>query len=385
MRFIQFLLVFLFLQSLISVVPSSAFAAPPLRIVTLNVWHGLDGDSGILTLHPYETPAQRELRYQGLVEGLRALRPDVIALQEANPLPFFAQRLAKDLGYDEIHQVANGGLKLGNWGIPVNIKEGLVILAKREWGLQRVGARRLSGPWYSIQRDWLVFQTEEVRYVLLGKIDFRGRQVYIADLHLHAGRGSSAYLAALDTLVARGTISDEDYERERSKVKGHILRRKRELAASLAFLAKVGAQPLILLGDLNASEGSEELSLLSQSGFQDVFRALHPIASGCTWDPRWNPHAKRSSTLSSVEGELLKKLTAQFEATPRRIDYIWLGPTFSSEAPLRCEVIFDLPYKGTFVSDHYGVVAEVRLALNPRLRFARVVCSMEREHGPAKN
>jgi hypothetical protein len=70
-----------------------------LKIITFNIWHGLITDEGILELGEYETSGRREVRYSQLLAELQRLDPDVIALQEANPLPDYATKIASDLGF----------------------------------------------------------------------------------------------------------------------------------------------------------------------------------------------------------------------------------------------------------------------------------------------
>lgn len=115
-----------------------------LRVLTINAWSGLDY-RGTLRFGALETAAHREARYRSLLAQIRALAPDVIFLQEANPAVGFSTRLAHDLGYASTHQVCIGGIKFGPLGIPANCKEGNAILARRELRLQKMADWKLSG------------------------------------------------------------------------------------------------------------------------------------------------------------------------------------------------------------------------------------------------
>ena len=82
--------------------PSDAFPKVALssgrhdiRILTINVWSGLTY-RGTLQIGRYTDNPQK--RYALLLAGIRGLDPDIIAIQEANPLPQYAKRLAADLG-----------------------------------------------------------------------------------------------------------------------------------------------------------------------------------------------------------------------------------------------------------------------------------------------
>ncbi|MFQ5796451.1 MAG: endonuclease/exonuclease/phosphatase family protein [Candidatus Bipolaricaulia bacterium] len=350
----------------LSAYPAAISHTETLRIVDFNVWHGLG--SGSIKLREYETPEQREARYQRLVEALLALQPDIVALQEANLLPAYARRTARDLGYDEIHQVANGGIKIGGLGIPTNIKEGLVILAKKEFNLERVGARRLSGPWYSIQNDFISFQLAENRYALAGKVTVRGKTLYLFNVHLHAGSefpNEKSYFVDLLALRERNEISEEEYRKKLDEVKSHTERRRKEIFSILDFIAQAtqGENPVILLGDFNATEASEEIQVvLEQGGLLDSFRVANPESPGYTWDTVENPNTRRDDlTEQSGEGEKnpVELLEAQYEAVPRRIDYIFLSRHFAEEEIVNSRVIFDRVDGGIYTSDHFGVLTEI--------------------------
>ena len=118
--------------------------AEPLKVVTINVWSGLDY-IGNFKMGEYESQAVREQRYHILVNQLRQLDPDVIALNEANRLPHYARRIAKDLGYDQVHHLGVAGIHFGPIGLPINLREGDVILAKKALKLKSAGRKQLSG------------------------------------------------------------------------------------------------------------------------------------------------------------------------------------------------------------------------------------------------
>ena len=113
--------------------------AESLRVLTINVWSGLDY-RGLLSCGEYESPLRREARFQLLVREIKALDPDLIFVQEANgrPLQPYCSRLARFLGYDEIHQICLAGIKLGYVGIPANLNEGNGILAKPSLDLEKI-------------------------------------------------------------------------------------------------------------------------------------------------------------------------------------------------------------------------------------------------------
>ena len=119
----------LFILSLL--VPAmTVVSAENLRVVTINVWAGLDY-KGSLKMGEYQDEDTRALRTRNLVEQLKELDPEIIAVNEANKLPRYARSLSRELGYDRIYHVGLGGLRIGPIGLPVNLREGDVILAKK--------------------------------------------------------------------------------------------------------------------------------------------------------------------------------------------------------------------------------------------------------------
>ena len=94
-------------------------------------------------------------RYELLVSEIRNLDPDILAIQEANPLPYYVERLAADLNYQAIYRVALGGIRFGSFGIPTNMREGQAILVKKPWTITKLGRKRLSGG--GIATNWFSF------------------------------------------------------------------------------------------------------------------------------------------------------------------------------------------------------------------------------------
>lgn len=68
-----------------------------IKLFTLNVWSGFRYH-GLIRLEEYETKQVREKRFQGLCAVLRKERPDIVCLNEANPLFSYGKRLAEELG-----------------------------------------------------------------------------------------------------------------------------------------------------------------------------------------------------------------------------------------------------------------------------------------------
>lgn len=92
-------------------------AAQTLRIATINVWSGLDY-RGTLCMGEVESDSVRSERLSLLLEECRRVQPDLLFLQECNPVGVVGSIFSEGLGYDRIDQRANGGFKIGPLGLP---------------------------------------------------------------------------------------------------------------------------------------------------------------------------------------------------------------------------------------------------------------------------
>lgn len=116
--------------------------------------------------------------------------------------------------------------------------------------------------------------------------------------------------------------------------------------------------PPILMGDMNAEPGADEIRYLGGLTaadppvyFADCF-GVRGDGPGYTWH--------RDNTFAALE------------CSPnRRIDYIFVrGPDrWGRGEPLAARVVFDRPEAGVFASDHYGVYAELRASSKGLLSF----------------
>ena len=110
--------------------------------------------------------------------------------------------------------------------------------------------------------------------------------------------------------------------------------------------------PPVLVGDLNADPDSNEVRFLSglaslegrSTCLHDAWRVAGDGSPGYTWDNR-NPYAHYG-----------------FEPD-RRIDYIFVGPADVHGRGWidSAELAFSEPRGEVFASDHFGVVAEIRV------------------------
>jgi endonuclease/exonuclease/phosphatase family metal-dependent hydrolase len=189
-------------------------AAPrdTLTVVTLNLWHD-----------QHEWPR----RLARILSTLRALRPDVVCLQEVlqhASLPNQARTLADSLGYGWHFCSVDGPERPKRYG-------NAILTPHR---MLRADGRNL-------------LPLDDYRVVAYVRIEVRGREIDVYDTHLHHTPEGGAIRAT----QVRDLIAFIDSTR--------------------------GSGPLVLAGDFNAGAGTPELQPLA-SGYIDTWAATNPHA-----------------------------------------------------------------------------------------------------------
>jgi endonuclease/exonuclease/phosphatase family metal-dependent hydrolase len=319
-----------------------------IRILTINVWSGLTY-KGFFKMGEYEHHPDR--RYELLVSEIRNLDPDILAIQEANPLPYYVERLAADLNYQAIYRVALGGIRFGSFGIPTNMREGQAILVKKPWTITKLGRKRLSGG--GIATNWFSFHFREITQALLGKVLIHDKPLYVYNVHLHEGpfKGS-----ALETMLKRlaQEMTKEKVEEAKKAAGKDMERRRVEIVNLIKFVEETlpPGMPAIILGDFNTTIESGELEpLLAGGKWVNSFRAKNLHEEGVTWDPQHNPNYRPAETVKDPYGTL----HAYHGSHPYRIDFILVSGNISDDHILESRVVFT-PVDGLSPSDHYGVL-----------------------------
>lgn len=263
-----------------------------IRVVTLNLW----GE---------QPPFER--RMEIAVEGLRALQPDVLALQEVRQVPGkvpnMAETLGRALGMEGYFEPATP------WG---GGEEGLAILSRLPIVARRVHELPHALP---TERRLILGVTVESA---AGPVD-----VWTTHLNYRLTHGDKRE----DQVVA---------------IDGHVAAEKSSL-------------PKILCGDFNATPDSDEIRFLRglhtaggrRTFWQDAWERRHGRADGFTW-ARANPYTMRLRWLER----------------DRRLDYIFVSPlqTDGRGVVRDCRIVLDQPAgDGALASDHFGLYAEVQL------------------------
>ncbi len=334
-----------------------------LKVATINVWSGLDY-RGTFRFGEYETAERREQRFRALVDGLGRLSPDVVFLQEANPVSSFTERLADALGYEHLHQVCMGGIKFGPLGIPSNFKEGIAILARPGLGLRHAGTWKLSGG-AGLHGDVMTFQFTEACFALAASLTIEGKTLYVVNTHLHSvPQMDSSLHRRLEDDVRAGTISRPDFDAAVAAWREGLDLQAEQLGVLQKHLGGLPPEvPVILGGDFNMPPDRDTLAgFRVRNGFSDALDAS--ARRDPTWDPAGNENVGYSMRLTDISGsplEAFDRLDAYANGVPSHIDHLFLSRHFGAVAVREAAVVLDSAAGGIHASDHYGVMAEVDL------------------------
>jgi endonuclease/exonuclease/phosphatase family metal-dependent hydrolase len=281
-------------------VPVAAEPGPRLRVVTLNLFHG-GASSGLIG-----DAAQLEARLAMVSQALRALRPDLVALQEASVgwgRGDVAARLAAALDLHHVHAPATSrvtplGLLNRILVTLMNFSEGPAVLSRFPITASTIHDL----PRCQRRLDPRVLLETEVA------TPWGPLRVYST----HTGRDPCQHERVAEVVVARR-----------------------------------GTLPSILMGDFNAvAEAPSLASLVDGAGFVDAFRAANTDNPGLT---------------------VWQQIEAETSTVFRRVDYVFVLPGTATAARVTASrVILNSPGrlgKGRTLwpSDHYGVLVDLVL------------------------
>lgn len=273
----------------------------PLRVVTYNLLH--DGaTSGV-----FDGSTHLEERLEMAIRELKALDPDIVAVQEASDSRTHGNvpgRLAQALGLHMVFEPATAHV-FGLWPLDrlvvgvMGFEEGSAILSRFPITASEA---------YDLPRckKWL-----EPRIMLQATVSTTWGPLQV--FSTHTGRGDECQLERV----------------------GEIVR------------DRIGAGPSLLMGDFNTPETGKVLTTLrNEAGFIDAFRIVNPELNGPTvWQRIESPDATVS----------------------RRVDFIFLLNGRASKTSVRSSrVVLNRPGQlpdGTALwpSDHFGVLAEFEI------------------------
>ncbi len=347
------------------------------KVLTYNVWHGLHVGPFWVTLT--ESPEKQKARFQLQVNQIAKAAPDIILLQEVNPLPKRAKEYVEalhefGLEYSEVHQVDACGLRMSKKkAIISDLNNGLVTLVKKEYQLNRIKGLKILGR-FGMCRSTRGFQLQELRYALVAEITWpgSGAKYLVANVHKHSG-----YDASIKFLQQVKELTDEDqpqlYSQIKKPFKNSQRKRKKGLVRLMEALNRLredgGYAGILLGGDFNFEPSSREYKKALELGLLDTHEMAIRDGELYTLDPIGNdlildgdepiiPQllSKAISKASHTDQAAVLAAYREDMQRPKRIDYIFVD-SFLPDAYLRQELFgLDKDPDGLPISDHYGVL-----------------------------
>lgn len=318
-----------------------------LRVVTINVWSGLDY-AGTSSMGEYESPDVRERRFLVLLDHLRLLVPHVILVQEANPVGRYACRLADSLGFDVIHQVCHAGVKVGGLGFPTNLDEGIATLAAPALQLRYERAEKVGGA-FGLHGSAMSLHFSDAAGALEGSFIWNGRRVYCINVHLLAVPPAES-----------SAMFDGDPDAA-ARLHDRMQLKSAQFDALAEFVERLPAgAPVIVGGDFNCSSGDSDVVAFIRR--LDLRTPVNFSDSLATWDPCMNPNIRFSTASADARGEErvgYDRYSAQSDTIARRLDYVLFRSSGAFGRGAVESLVLADPISGVTASDHYGVAVAI--------------------------
>ena len=354
---------------------------PRITLLTYNTLHGLE-PSG-MTVRASESQEARQARLDLQFRQLSLIQPDVMLLQEVNPLPEMAEQYItamkrSGLRYQAVHQVDACGVRLApGLAVVPGLNNGLAVLAKAPLVLRKVEGLKLSGGFGRCD-DYMGFQTGELRYALIAEVENpnTGRKLLTVSLHLHSGIERNAFfIQKIHDAVKDGKARQEDFAEIVAAMEQDQERRLAEIRLLVkeidTLYAKGSYLGVLVGGDFNFEPDDPEYRELERAGLKDTYAMASPETEVYSLDPQRNviaghgvqevPSALRAAMRRLPESQQQKILEGYQKGITqaRRVDFLFLmrTPAESATGCFRQELFGESEAVSTAPgSDHYGVL-----------------------------
>ena len=341
--------------------------AVSLKVVNYNLWHGL-GSTGIYKRKVLEPEGHKDRRYKRQIEILKQEKPDILFLQEVNPVESLSKKTAKELDMDYVFQNTNCGISVFGFGPPFNLDMGISILVRPPLEIREILGLKLSGPLGGCN-PYLTFQYAEFRYALYALAYHPDYGSFLlVNTHFHHGvEWSPEVREQIEAWSSKGILNKSQKLELEKVIEESNQRRYEELKNLFSELKEIqkhyGSIPLILAGDFNSTFQSPLYKNIVET-YQLKDSAGNYSSEPFTWDPPKNEqnHKYTSQFGSSVpdfDKPEVEAFFKKYNQRQRRIDYIFVN----SDIQILSHSLFATqPDKtGIIGSDHFGllVIAEI--------------------------
>ena len=337
-----------------------------LKVINYNLWHGLG--TGFLKREELEPEDHRKARFQEQINLLKGEKPDVLFLQELNPVSSRSGEIAKALGMSHTFQRTNCGMSLLGMGFPINLNVGIAILVKPPLQIKKITGHKLSGPG-GFCGSGFSFQYSEFRFALFALAHHpKYGSFLLANTHFHHGaEWSSKVREQLDSWEKDGVLTASQKNELKGEIDNSNKRREQELENLFSKINEIQVHyeglPLILAGDFNATvESPVYKKIIETHNLKDTAGDAAPTPY--TWDPEQNKKnhqytEKFGVSVPTFDKTKVENFFKEYDKRQRRIDYIFVSPEIEVQS---YSLFANQPNNaGLVASDHFGVIASLGL------------------------
>ena len=336
-----------------------------LKIINYNIWHGLG--EGFFKREELEPDSYKKKRYQEQIKLLKTAKPDILFLQELNPVGSLSKKIAKELGMLRVFQNTNCGLSvLGLDLIPINLDMGISILVRPPLKIKKIMGLKLSGP-FGACNPYLTFQYTEFRYALFALAYHPNHgSILLANTHFHHGvEWSPPVREKINSWEKEGILTKAQRKKLEAAIEESNQRRKEELknlfSQQKELMEYYNNPPFILAGDLNSTVKSPIYkSIMETHKLKDSAGAYAP--EPFTWNPPENEinhqyTEKFGLTVPSFDKKEVKLFFQEYDRRQRRIDYIFVSQNIQV---LSHSLFAKEPNENKVIgSDHFGILVQI--------------------------
>ena len=337
-----------------------------IKVINYNLWHGLS--LRWFKMKELHSDDYKQARFKEQLHLLKKESPDILFLQEMNPVLSQSKKIAKELKSTYVFQETNCGMSLLGLNIPINLNAGLSIFVKPPLKIKKIIGLRLSGP-IGFCNPYISFQYAEFRYALFALVHHPLYGSFFAiNTHLHHTQEKNEEInQKIQMAKEEGIITSSQAQEIKNSIKEGNLRREQELKNIFIHLKELrksyGDLPLILAGDFNFTVQSEAYKrIIQKEKLTDSAGAYSPTPY--TWDSLRNK--KNHSYNKNFKPPIplfgkpeLKNFFVTQDSKRRRIDYIFVN----SHIETLSHSLFanKANSEGTLGSDHFGELVFIKL------------------------
>lgn len=311
---------------------SFKIASENISFVTFNVWSGLDYN-GFFKCKELEPPNDKSFRQTIILSGLKKLNSDIICLNGINPAKDISKEIALFLDLNYEYHISRSGARIASVSLPINLREGDGLFFNKDFLIEPCGILKMNS---LLSKSGISFLSKNGVQVFGEKVITSESEFYVFSVHwTKSPLDDTSSLTNMVDLYTKGEMEPFAFSEMIDQAVEGAIKRKEQAEETLSFInSKTGELPVVIMGSLNALPESDEMKIIKNSGFIDVF-----------------DKAGKSNGFT-IESSGMKY----------RLDYILVRG--KGVVPLSAERVMDEPVYGVYPSKRYGVSAVIKFPPN---------------------